>query len=320
MKLAVIGQVVATNAIEGADRIHQAIVDCGDEGQWSGVVGKDINVEDKVAVFLQDAILPESNRWDFMARHKWRVRMARFKGVPSECVIVRAMGAENLMVNGYDLTEELEVKKYEKPIPAAIAGDVRGNFPSFIPKTDEENFQRIRNLEELMTGWDWVATVKYDGTSCTAWVDDEGELHVCSRNLELKEFTATGAGNVYWQAARKYQLDRMAPGFAVQFEVCGPGIQGNRCGFSELKIFAFTLYDIERQERCHFGALMHFCQSYGIPTAEITASGHGYANPDKLRELADKVVYENGSQGEGVVVRSINSNWSFKSISLNYKD
>lgn len=320
MKLAVIGQVVATNPIEGADRIHQAIVDCGDEGEWSGVVGKDINTEDKVAVFLQDAILPESNRWNFMAKHKWRVRMARFKGVPSECVIVRAMGAENLMVNGYDLTEELEVKKYEKPVPAAIAGDVRGNFPDFIPKTDEENFQRIRNLQELMTGWDWVATVKYDGTSCTAWVDDEGELHVCSRNLELKEFSETGAGNVYWRAARKFNLDLMPAGYALQFEVCGPGIQGNPCGYEDLEIRAFTLHDIARRERCHFGVLAYFCQGLGIPMARIAAAGHGYIDADKMRTLADMVRYQNGEQGEGVVIRSINSNWSLKSISLAYKE
>lgn len=178
MKLAVIGTVSEVKAIEGADRIHQAIVDCGEEGQWSGVVGKDINTDNKVVVFLQDAILPENERWDFMAKHKWRVRMARFKGVPSECVIVPAIALEQPLFNGTDLTETYGVKKHEKPIPAQIAGDVRGNFPSFIPKTDEPNFQRIRNLEELMTGWDWVATVKYDGTSCTAWVDDEGELHV----------------------------------------------------------------------------------------------------------------------------------------------
>lgn len=112
----------------------------------------------------------------------------------------------------------------------------------------------------------------------------------------------------------------MTPGFALQFEVCGPGIQGNPCGYKELQMFAFTLHDIARQERCHFGALTHFCQSLEIPMAEIVASGHGYVDADMLRKIADSVVYENGSQGEGVVVRSINSNWSMKSISLSYKE
>lgn len=320
MKLAVVGQVLATKAIEGADRIHQAIVDCGDEGTWSGVVGKDINEGDKVAVFLQDSILPESNRWAFMSKHKWRVRMARFKGVPSECVIVRAVGAEELMVNGYDLTEELGVKKHEKPIPAAMAGDVRGNFPDFIPKTDEENFQRVRDLDLVMEDSDWVATVKYDGTSCTAWVDDDGELHVCSRNLELKEFTATGAGNVYWRAARKFGLERLPAGVALQFEVCGPGIQGNPCGYDDLQISAFTLYQIKERRRGHFGALAAICQSLEIPLAAIVSAGSGFIGEDNIRLISDAARYENGAQAEGVVFRSINSDWSFKAISLNYKD
>lgn len=318
MKLAVIGRVTATKAIDGADRIHQAIVDCGEEGQWSGVVGKDIGEDDKVLVFLQDAVLPENERWAFMSKHKWRVRMARFKGVPSECVIVPASEVEASATNGTDLTEALGVKKHEKPIPAAIAGDVKGNFPSFIPKTDEENFQRIRNLEELMTGWDWVATEKADGTSCTVWNDEEG-MHVCSRNLELKEFTESGKGNVYWQAARKYGLERLPPRFALQFEVIGPGIQGNPMGLSELEIRAFTLHDCEAHERVHFGGLVAICQVLDLPMARIAAAGHGYANPDVIREMADSVMYGE-KPGEGLVIRSINSMWSFKAINLNYKD
>ena len=319
MKLAVIGQVAEARIFEGADRIQQAFVDCGDEGVWSGVVGKEINIEDKVVVFLQDAILPESNRWDFMSKHKWRVRMARFKGVPSECVIVRAMGSEALMVNGYDVTADLSVTKYEKPIPSAIAGDVRGNFPTFIPKTDEENFQRIRDLEELMQGWDWVATEKADGTSCTVWNDDDG-MHVCSRNLELKEFTESGAGNVYWQAARKYGLEGIPPGLALQFEVIGPGIQGNPMQLNEIEIRAFTLHDINNRMRAHYGALVGVCQYLNIPLARVVGAGTGYTSQEQLRLMADSIEYADSRPGEGMVVRSINSNWSFKVINLAYKD
>lgn len=318
MKLAVIGRVTETRPIEGADRIQQAFVSCGDEGRWSGVVGKDINAGDSVVVFLQDAVLQPGPRWSFMEKHKWRVRMARFKGVPSECVIVPAAEDEATLEEGADLTEVLQVVKHEKPVPVAIAGDVRGSFPSFIPKTDEENFQRVRNLEELMTGWDWVASVKYDGTSCTVWNDGEG-MHVCSRNLELKEFTESGKGNVYWQAARKYGLERIPMGFALQFEVCGPGIQGNPLGLDEIAIAAFTLHHICRSERCHFGLFVSLCMKLDIPIANIVGGGHGYITPERIREITDAARYPNGEQAEGVVIRSINSNWSFKSISLNYR-
>ena len=84
--MAVIGHIVETASIEGADRIQQAVVECGASGKWTGVVGKDMAVGDTVTVFLQDAVLPPNPRWAFMEKHHWRVRMARFKGVPSECL------------------------------------------------------------------------------------------------------------------------------------------------------------------------------------------------------------------------------------------
>lgn len=320
MKLAVIGAVSAIKPIDGADRIQQAAVDCGDEGVWSGVVTKDIKEGDKVVVFLQDAILPANERWAFMEKSKWRVRMARFKGVPSECLIVPANPLEKGMIVGLDVTEFLGVTKYEKPVPAAIAGDVKGNFPSFIPKTNEENFQRLRDLDVIMDGWDWVASLKYDGTSCTVWNDAEG-MHVCSRNLELKEFSESGAGNVYWKAARKYGLERLPEKFALQFEIIGPGIQGNPLGLDDIQIAAFTLHDIERRERCHFGLLVGICQELGIPMAGVVGAGSGALTAEQIRSLASNVVYSpSGKPAEGVVIRSINSNWSFKAISLEYKD
>ena len=81
-----------------------------------------------------------------MKSHKWRVRMAKFKGVPSECVIVP--GAPD-MPPGTDMTEALGVTKHEKPVPAGMGGDAVGAFPSFLPKTDEPNFQTV-DFAELM--------------------------------------------------------------------------------------------------------------------------------------------------------------------------
>lgn len=315
--LAVVGTITQTNPIEGADRIHQAIVDCGEEGVWSGVVAKDMGVGDRVIALLQDALLPESDRWDFMSKHKWRVRMARFKGVPSECVIVRADVVEQAFEDGRDVTDALGIKKYEKPVPAGIAGDVRGNFPDFIPKTDEENFQRIRNLQELMEGSDWVITAKYDGTSCTVWNDEEG-MHVCSRNYELKEFTESGKSNVYWQAARRFGLEHLPCGYALQFEVYGPGIQGNPHKAEELSIAAFTLYNVVQRRRAHFGALVAVCDALAIPMVNVLGAGTGPLPSEKIREVADSVEVPDGGPSEGVVIRDINNKFSFKAINLGY--
>jgi len=313
--LAVIGKIIETAPIEGADRIQQAIVVCGASGKWTGVVGKDIAVGDTVTAFLQDAILPPDPSWAFMEKHHWRVRMARFKGVPSECVIIP--GAPD-MPPGTDLTEVLGVTKYEKPIPSSMSGDAVGAFPSFIPKTDEPNFQTVDNWSALLTTGNWYATEKADGTSCTAWVDDVG-LHVCSRNWELREFTASGASNAYWQTARKYGLDRLPRGMALQFEVVGPGIQGNRMGLSSLEARAFSLYSTECHRYEPVAELMFACGELGIPMATALPIEPREYTADELRSLAE-IRYANGKHGEGIVIRANNSSWSFKVINLLYKD
>lgn len=40
---------------------------------------------------------------------------------------------------------------------------------------------------------------------------------------------------------------------------------------------------------------------------------------DALRKLAE-VKYPNGKHGEGIVIRALDSSWSFKTINLLYKD
>lgn len=309
-KLAVVGEVTATVAIPNADLITQAVVHCADAGTWSGVVSKDMRAGDKVTVFLQDAILPPSDRWAFMEKHKWRVRMARFKGVPSECLIVS--GAPD-MPPGTDLTEALGVVKYEKPIPAGMAGDMVGAFPAFLPKTDEPNFQTV-DFAELMKQPFYV-TEKADGSSCTAWVDEDG-LHVASRNWELREFTKSGVSNVYWIVARKYKLDALPTGTAVQFEVVGPGVQGNPMGLlmTEGRVFGAFYKDCggrwHRLPRDQFPAGMPLAREISVEQRPHTA--------DELREMA-AIKYTNGKHGEGVVVRAQDQSWSFKALNLNYK-
>jgi RNA ligase (TIGR02306 family) len=316
--LAVVGKIVELNAIDGADRIKHAVVVCGASGKWSGVVGLNHQVGELVTVFLQDALLPAGDeRWAFMERFKWIVRMARFKGVASECVIIP--GAPEMPI-GTDLGEALGVTKYSKPLPASLAGDAIGNFPGFIPKTDEPNFQTVPELVERMRSEPIVVTLKCDGSSCTAWNDDDGNLHVASRNLELREFNANGAGNSYWRAARRYDMTKLPAGMALQFEVVGPNIQSNPMGLSDVEGRAFTLHSFAHHQRQSFALLCSVARDIGMPlTGIIDHLPHGeLVSHEELRKLAE-IKYANGKDGEGVVVRARDSSWSFKIINLLYK-
>jgi RNA ligase (TIGR02306 family) len=313
LKLAVVGKVIETAEIEGADFIQQAYVDCADAGKWSGVVSKEMAVGEGVIVFLQDAVLPPDSRWAFMERHKWRVRMARFKGVPSECVII---GGAPDALPGSDMTEALGVTKYEKPVSASMAGEMAGAFPSFLPKTDEPNFQTV-DFSALMASKPFYVTEKADGTSCTAWVDEDG-LHVASRNWELREKTSSGVENVYWRSARKYDLAQMPVGRAVQFEVVGVGVQANPMGLTTLEARMFGQFTRDGQGRWLRDGAGDFDTSL-MPQAKEVGCYPGPMTADELRALA-AIKYANGKHGEGVVIRAADQSWSFKVINLLYKD
>ena len=89
MAVAYIGKVIKINPIKGADRIESLEVVCGQGGKWMGTAQKGLHqVDDLVEVYLQDAILPQTDRFSFMDKYGYRVSMRKFKGVPSECLIM----------------------------------------------------------------------------------------------------------------------------------------------------------------------------------------------------------------------------------------
>jgi RNA ligase (TIGR02306 family) len=320
--VAVIGIIMSAEPIEGADRIHLVAVDCADSGAWEGVVPKDMGVGEKCLVLLQDALLPadpDHPRWGFMRSHKFRVRMARFKGVPSECVILPAMGEELDEPVGADVGLALGITKYSKPLPAEMAGVAKDNFPSFIPKTDETNFQRVRDLARQMADSEWYVTEKADGTSCTVFMDWDEDLRVCSRNWEIEP-----GDSLYWRMVEKYDVLRAMPaGVAVQFEIVGPGVQGNPMGLEENEIRVFGAHTFgpagQRGWRVPYETLRNMCHGNNLPMAKLIRLGSGPMTADELRALAE-IKYDNGKPGEGVVVTAMDSSWSFKVISLSYKD
>jgi RNA ligase (TIGR02306 family) len=326
--LAYIGRIESLDPIPNADRIELATVVCGEGGRWSGVVKKGLHgVGQKCVAILQDAIVPAAPEYEFLAKSNYRVKMARLRGVPSECVIMEfdAMSVLGGLQVGVDVTEGLGITKYTKELSPSLSGVAAGNFPAFIPKTDEPNFQTAYRLVEALRGKPWVATVKCDGSSVTAYRRD-GHFGVCSRNLELVE-SDCGA----WLLAKRAHLTEVIPdGYALQFEMCGPGIQGNPLGCSTLHGFAFNVYDIAAQKHLSFSesrlVIPGLHNRPGLTWAPLAASGEDFSfTGDELRNLAEGK-YASGKQREGIVIRPTVEEYvgqarlSFKVINLLYKD
>ena len=147
--------------------------------------------------------------------------------------------------DGLDVTEYLGILKWEAPIPAQLAGQVKGNFPGFLRKTDQE---RIQNLTTELADWklhnlSWEVTEKLDGTSMTVYFRN-GEFGVCGRNWELTE-TDT---NSLWRAARADKIEEglraLGRNIAIQGELIGEGIQGNSYKLKGQHFYVFDMYDI----------------------------------------------------------------------------
>ena len=324
--LAVIGKVVEATPIEGADFIHSLKVVCGKHGLWRGVSKKDIKVGDLVAVFFQDAVLPSDDpRFLFMASRHFRVSMCRFKGAPSECLIMpNDSGVDEI---GADITEIYKVTKYEKQLPLGMGGDIIAPFPTDrCPVTDEVNFQQVPELVHKLAGNPFYISEKVDGTSCTAWVDDNG-LHVCSRNYELAEFSKSNPEktNIYWRMAREYSLDRLPKNIFLQFEIVGPGIQRNPMGLEHNEIRVFSGYDSVKRKYISVQNLICLCDLHKptLPTVNIIVDFplglFRIPDVEGLQKLAE-IKYKNGNWAEGIVIRGLECDWSFKVINLMYKD
>ena len=314
--LVYVGKIIKLESIEGADFIESATVICGKGGKWRGIVKKGtFEVDGLCVVYLPDSVIPPSDDFKFMEKHRWRVRMMKLKGAPSEVLITAPPRWE--MEVGVDVTQVLGVKKYYKPISPHLQGVALGAFPSFIPKTDEPNYQSHGDLVEKLVGLPYYITVKMDGSSTTAY-KYKGHFGVCSRNLELVESGENG----YWEIANRYNLRENLPeGIALQWETCGPKIQSNPSGFKELCGFAFSAYNIEKKKYLNLAQLHHLCQQLKFPMVEVIEAKLNFTKQGV--ELLGEGKYENGHEREGVVVRSqfnIDDKLiSFKVINLNYE-
>jgi hypothetical protein len=84
-------------------------------------------------------------------------------------------------LKGDNLTEQLGITKYEEPDTTSGGKQSGGKpFPSYLYKTDETNFNNVSN--KMVFPCEYIGTIKTDGSSITIF-DNLNEYGICSRNL-----------------------------------------------------------------------------------------------------------------------------------------
>lgn len=347
-KLASLRLIEEIKPIEKADAIEAARV-----GGWWVVVKKgEYKVGDLVVYLEVDSWVPTQIA-DFLSKGKEpkvfngvqgeRLRTIKLRGQISQGLILpttilgKAVGFETdvdyraLWNESSDLTETLGIQKWEKPVPTQLAGKMKGSFPSFIPKTDQERVQNL--VKEIATamesGLEFEVTEKLEGSSMTVYVTTEEHedgprrvFGVCSRNIDLLR----DEDNTYWKAALKYDLEnKMTPdneSFAIQGEIVGPGIEGNIYGLTEVEFWVYDIYNIKAG--CYYqpGLCRAICAMLGLNHVPVIETYQKLSNVDELLVIADGPsqlpTRKKETLREGLVYKQVNGGMTFKTISNKY--
>lgn len=316
-KLASIQRVWKIEPIEGADRIELAHV-LG----WQCVVNKGQFKPMDVAVYFEiDSFLPIRDVFEFMRASSYkktdimgegfRLRTMRFRGQISQGLLLPLDRFPEIPESadvGDDVTDLLQVRKWEIEERVTTGGTVIGTLPYDIPHTDETRVQEEPDLIKAFAGLEYYISTKMDGSSHSIGIDENG-FHVTGHNYEYKD---DGSSAFYelvkvrgYQAKIEEYVNALGlKTLTIQGELCAPGIQQNRLRLARPEWYVFTVR--ENGKRVGLQRMLQICEALGmtpVPIEEVdTDLPSKYPTVEALLERADGN-YPNGGKKEGIVVR-----------------
>lgn len=335
-KLAKLVEIDALLPIEGADAIECAVV-----GGWKVVTKKGEYKPGMRAVYCEiDSWIPHKLA-PFLSKGKEPREFEGIKGERLKTIKLRGQLSQGLLLNlddvipwtnsyqlDEDVSEVLGIIKWEKPINAQLAGICKGNFPTLIPKTDQERCQNL--VKEIAVaneaGMKFEVTEKLEGSSMTCYLID-GEFGVCSRNMDLKR----DENNSFWQVAIRNDIENLmrqrGDNIAIQGELVGPGIQGNIYKLSKPELYVFDIYDVQEGSYITPDLRRAIISGMGLNHVPVlVAHGSLYDTlgitdiPGLLKFAEGKSVMGDitGPEREGIVFKQVDGGMTFKAISNKY--
>ncbi len=346
--LATIQRVLSVEPIPNADKIELARV-LG----WQTVIKKgEYRPEDLITYVEIDSVLPDRPEYEFMRERKFRVRTARFRGCYSQGLILPPVpGCQE----GTDVTERLGIVKYEpKEVDDSAELVVKPGrwtkpfmrfslfrklyfwfnrkddtkWPEWLPKTDETRVQVLGRLLEdpSLEGKQFYVTEKLDGTSATyamigmrRWYGLVRPTFVAfSRNVNVTR----QKGCLYLRVAEKHELRKhllwayyLYGDNAVQGEIVGPRVQGNKYGLTELVFRPFQIRS-KREGLAPLGRFQGTCRIFGLEPVPVLCEAFDLVGwtVDMLVKYATRKSTLADTLAEGVVIRSNDMKVSFKVI------
>jgi hypothetical protein len=328
-KMATLRKIDNILPIEGADAIEAAVV-----GGWKVVVKKGEFTVGDLAVYCEiDSWIP-TELAPFLSKGKEPREYEGIKGERLKTVKLRGQLSQGLLLNldnvlpdtnsfqeGDDVSEVLNIVKWDRPMPAQLAGIAKGNFPSLIPKTDQERVQNLTKEIEAAKSLQFEVTEKLEGSSMTVYMID-GEFGVCSRNMDLKR----DENNSFWKVAirdnielkiRSLDMDNVA----IQGELIGPGVQGNIYKLDSLEFYVFDMYSIKAGQYISPKMRHYYANQLRMKHVPVLLVNEdlGTGSIDELLQWAEGKSKLNPKQErEGIVFKQVDGGMTFKAISNKY--
>jgi hypothetical protein len=344
MKLASVERITSLTPIEGADSIVTAQL-LG----WNIVVKKDEFQVGQLVSYIQiDTVTPEKEEFEFLRPRNFRVRSIKLRGQISQGLIVPL--SEGKWKEGDDLTEVLGIKKYSKDkevsesrpkmpkvwykklwyklkynvlvklFPWAKVVNRNGFPKDVVSITDEERIQNIPRVLDTYKGKMFVAAEKLDGSSITIihekkW--NKSKYRLCSRRFELFN-TDNEWYRVFVDTNFKQYIDLLAKHFntnnvVVQGEYIGKP-QGNKYRLTQNEIRLFNIQI--NGKRLTQDTFYQICTQYNIPCCPLLGQFElNHTLPELLKYAEGKSKLNSSTEREGVVLRCVEDNLSFKVIS-----
>lgn len=320
-RLATVRVISGIDPIENADRIEVATVD-----GWKCVVkAGEFSVGESVIYCEIDSFLPVRPEFEFLRKSSFRqmgdkegfrLRTIKLRGQISQGLLLPLSTIGRAAEVGEEVTDELGIVKYEPPVPACLTGEVVGAFPGFVTKTDEERIQNLTDEYDSFRGKEFFVSEKLDGTSMTVFQNDD--FGVCGRNWQY----APSQRNSYWQMCEQLELPKklesLGRRIALQGELIGPGIQGNRYALQEQQWRLFNVWDIDAAAYVAKDDFAALCEDLELQTVPFVERREVPDSIDEILKIAEgKSVLNDTVEREGLVWvhSSGQSRVSFKTIS-----
>jgi RNA ligase (TIGR02306 family) len=320
-KLASIQKILSLKKHENAETLSIAKI-LG----WTVVVKTgEFTVGDEVVYCEVDSLLPKRPEFAFLEKTKYRIKTVRLRGVVSQGICFpKSILGKGMMENfheGDDVTNFLEIIKYEPPILEHLSGEIKGTFPHFIPKTDEDRINSIPSLFDLYKSTLGYITEKLDGSSCTYYYTRNNDYFgMCSRNLELK-YDETNSANIIYKYAIINDLKNKLKNYciknscdiALQGELIGEKIQGNKYRLHGNYYRVFSIYNITSGKYEGIKTLLPILDNLNLDFVPMIANpSKPFASIDEMIDFT-KGMYSSIYSGipiEGIVWRSIVETYS----------